>query len=329
MRSVWVTLIAVGLLAADASAKEKELQRHEVDGDIDLNVVSLGNEAIFKLRYTFTPEGIDRNDEVPPILRRFLLHPASLWFEIAHDGGTRDAITRVELGGELHVLDGHIYARTEGGLGRHLTVFDEPYEFGYWFATAYGEVGFRPVNGIEIGAFYRGSPILGPDKDDKAAQQAERSGLEQNFGALVTFATPNDRIYATVSGYGIVNDWKFKTCVGCLFPGDETVRGFGGSVRVAFQLTLTTSLQLQGSVERNHWIDSRVGEDAHFQLPLQNLTLDRSVWSAVAEADFIYWYAGRYGFRLSAGGGYNQAPPLLNARTSGLLRLGGGVLLRF
>lgn len=329
MRSVAIIVFAVGLLAGAASAKEKDIERHEVAGDIDLNVVSLGNEAIFDLQYTFTPEGIDRNDEIPPILRRFLLHPAAVWVDIAHDGGTRDAITTFQLGGEVYPFDGHLYARAEGGFGRHLTIYDEPSEFGYWFATLYGEVGFRPVSGVQVGAFYRGNPILGEDLDDKAPQQAQRSGLEQTFGAIVSFATPNDRLYGSLSGYGIVNDWKFKVCPTCLYPGDETVRGFGGSARLSFQATMTVSFQIQGTIERNHWVDSRMSEDTHFMMQLQNLTLDKSVWSGLAQGDFIYWNSGRYAFRLSVGGGYQQAPPLVFARNTAIFHLGGGVLLRF
>src|ERR1051325_6175805 len=107
MARVVVTALVVGLVVgggARAGAKEKDLQYSEFEGALDLNIITGGNEALFSGHYIFTPAGIDRNDEIPPILRRFLLHPAALFADISHNGGTRESITTFEIGGEIFPL---------------------------------------------------------------------------------------------------------------------------------------------------------------------------------------------------------------------------------
>jgi hypothetical protein len=322
MRRAVVAMLA--LLAGRAEARDAEPQLHEVRADLDVDVEQGANAALVDAQYTFSFGGIDKNDGEPPFLRRYLTHPSSVWFHVRHDGGTREAITSFELGGELDPWDGVVYARIEGGVGRHLTIYDEPEEFGYYFAAVSAEIGFRPINLVQIGLFYDGRPILGADTDTSlpSAMQAQRSGLENRAGLTASFVTPTERIFASVSGFFTVDDWSFKN----LNPGDITVRGFGGSVRLAYLTSLTTTLQLHATLSRDHWVDERLGDgDPTFVGP----NLDRQVWTFDGGLDLFFWPGNRYGFRVSAGGGYHGAPTFTNFPSTGLFSFGGGLLLRF
>lgn len=322
-----VVAVAV-LLAARAGAAEPEAepepQVHEVRADLDVDVEKGANAALVDAQYTFSPGGIDKNDGEPPFLRRFLTHPSAVWFHVRHDGGTREAITTLAIGGELDPWDGIVYARVEAGVGRHLTIYAEPEELGYFFASISAEVGVRPTKLVQLGAFYEGRPLLGADTDSSvpSAMQAQRSGLENRAGATVTLLSPNERVFATVTGFFTLNDWIFKD----LNPGEITVRGFGGSLRVAYLTSMTTTLQLHATLARDHWVDTRTGDaDPTFVGP----NLDRQVWTVDAGADLTFWPGNRYGFRVSAGGGYHGAPTYASFPSSGLFNFGGGLLVRF
>jgi len=320
---VWAVLAIVLATGGSAQAREPDIQQHELSGEIDIAVQTGGNAALFDALYTFSPEGIDRNDEdTPPVLRRFLIHPSSVSLHVTQNGGTREAILTGTAAIELNPFQGAVYLRAEGGVGRHLTIYAEPaLEFGYYFATVYGEAGFRPVNSLQLGVFYKGEPVLKEDRDDMTGAQADRSGLESTFGATATFVTPNDRIFATFTGFGHVADWTYSPEFN---GGKVTVRGFGGTARIAYLASMTTTLQFRGSVNRDHWVDGRVADNA-----TPGFDVDRQVWTATGDADLIYWYLGRYGFRLSLGGGYAGAPPVYNSKATGLFDLGGGVMVRF
>ncbi len=328
-RVAWIFLLTVGA-AGTAAAREPDPQAHEVDADLQIAIQqSYNNAANIDAQYTYTPGGIDRNSELPAVLRRFILHPSSVWLHIYHVGATREVHQFVTAGADLQPFGGVVYARVEGGVGRHLTIYDEPFEYGYTFAVLRGEVGVRPLPQLTVGAFYRGEPTLGVVHGNNPTLEAERSGAEHRFGVTTTFATPDDRLYATIEAWGRITDWTFSNVPAD--NGDITVRGYGASARLAYNASLTTTLQIRGNVARDHWVNTRPGDVnqsstfGHYIGP----NPDRQVWSAEGFADLLYWMNGRWGFRVSAGGGYLQAPPLFNTQATAEISVGGGIMLRF
>lgn len=327
MRRVLALAATLAPALAGAAEREPEPEQHEVDIGVDILVESLANSALLDLQYTFTPAGIDRHDVVPAIVRRFERHPTSFWARIVHFGGSREAITSARLGGILNPID-LLYIETEIGVERDLTRFDAPIdggrEYGYFAARFHAGVGVRPSDLWSIGAYYDGRPVIGTDTDDSISlsSQSERSGTEHTFGATTTFATPGERLFATINAYLYFADWNFIRW----FPGDLTVRGFGGDVRLAYQLSFWTTLQLRGSVSRNHWVDMRSGDDNTSVIVGD---LDRQVYNALGAIDFIYFYQSRYAFKVTFGGGYLGAPPEYNTKSTAVFNLGLGTTLRF
>jgi hypothetical protein len=323
-----VLALALVLVPALARAqREADPQQHEVDVSVDISVETAANAALFDLQYTFTPAGIDRRDVVPAIVRRFERHPSSLWAHIVHDGGSREAITSARLGGILNPVD-FLYLEGEAGVERNLTLFDAPgqggREYGYFAARLRAGVGVRPSDLWSIGAFYEARPVIGTDTDDNFPEgaQSQRSGGEHTFGGTTTFATPGERLFATISAYGHIADWSFIN----FFPGDLTVRGFGGDVRLGYLITFWTTLQLRTAVTHEHWVDKRINDDT---LGIVGADLDRQVTTVHADLDLIYFHQSRYGFRFSLGGGFVGAPPLYNTRDRGVFTLGVGTIIRF
>ncbi len=324
---VALAVALVPALAAPARAqREPEPQRHEVDIGIDVNVESGGSAALLDAQYTFTPAGIDRRDVVPAVVRRFERHPSSFWARAVHNGGTREAVTGARLGGILNLLD--LYLEVEAGLERDLTLFDAPSEhgreYGYFAARVHAGAGLRPSDLVSVGAFYDGRPVIGTDTDDNTPidLQSERSGGEHTFGVTTTFATPGERLYATVDGYGYRADWSFSR----VDAGATTVRGLGGGLRLAYLVTFWSTLQLRAQVRRDHWVDARTGDS---DPSIVGASLDRQVITVLGALDYIYFHQSRYGFRISLGGGFEGAPPLYATRDRGVFSLGLGTMLRF
>src|SRR5262249_10715705 len=311
-----VAPLVVALMPALAWAVDPDPQQHEIDVNLDINVEQGGNAALFDAKYTFTPSGIDRRDVLPAIVRRFERHPSALWIRAVPAGSTRETVTGLRLGGIYQPLDGALYLEGEGALERDLLGFDNPVkiqggEYGYFAARLRAGVGFRPTELWSVGAFYEDRPVIGTDTEDNLPKslQSERDGSEQTFGGVTTFVTPGERLMGRLEGFGYIADWTFKG----FFPGDTTVHGFGADMRLSYQFTFWTSLQLHGSVTRNHWVDERAGDAA------QSIVvgpLDRQVTSAYGDIDIIYFHQGRYAFRFGLGGGYRGATPHHHTRHS-------------
>jgi len=325
--SLVIALIAAGA-SSTALAREPLYDHHEIDVGIDITILQQGNSAsFFNAQYTYSFQGVDRNDEQPPILRRFVRHPDAVWARAEVTGATRESIRGGRLGFELNPLGGRLYLRGEAGVGQHITIDEEPYEFGWWFGILYGEVGFRPIESVAIGAFYQGQPSIGTVSGDAltATTQAQRSGNEQQLGATLTFVTPNQRLFATLTGYAHFADWTFDT----FNPGPLTLRGFGATARLAYNLTLSTSLQLRGTFLSDQWTDNRFGDGDPSNIHYVRPDTDKRVLSGNGALDLIYFTSGRYGFRASAGGGYRQAAPEFSRLATVELTIGFGVLARF
>src|SRR5262249_61144385 len=106
----------MSILVLAPPAPAQELQYHEVSADADVSIESGTNTSTAALQYTLTPEGIDRQDEVIPSLRRFVRHPSSAFVRIFRKGSVSiESRTGVALGGGVHLVGGRFFAR--GGLG--------------------------------------------------------------------------------------------------------------------------------------------------------------------------------------------------------------------
>ena len=310
------------LTPAVAGAREEEPQLHEVVVDVDLKVESRANGALINASYTFTPGAINRTDEVVPILRRFVRHPSSLFIGVARTGSTIEEISSARAGGTLQLAGGRIYASADGGIDYYVTSND-PNEHGYWAVPINVEVGFRPLNLLSVGGFYGRRTIVDTSRfADRTLPESLRDGQEQRFGLTAAMATPNDRIYATVSGWLSRNDWSFEE----FHPGDIKVRGFGASFRASYQLSFGTSIVLRGLVRKENWVNTREGDE---NPAFVGAHLDRDVVFAYGGADLIYWYKGRFAFRFGFGGGYEGAPPTFASRETGIFQLGLGLVSRF
>ncbi len=311
----------LGLVPVTAAARTPEPQQNEVRIDMDIRVERGGNGAFFDAQYTFTPGGVNRTDEVVPLLRRFVRHPSALWLRVQRDGNTREQITGAKAGGVLQLADGLVYGSAEGGIENDAVDYD-PFEVGYWALPVTGEVGFRPTPLLSVGGFYQGRFILNATTDRAVKNPAERSGTEQRFGVTSTLATPNDRVYATVSAWLARSDWTFEG----FHPGDMTARGYGASVRLALQTSSTFTIQLRGQIRAENWVNSRLGDD---NPSFVGEDIDRNLIFASGNLDVIYWHRGRYGFRAGFGGGFESAPPTLNNRDTGIFSLTLGIVMRF
>jgi hypothetical protein len=186
------------------------------------------------------------------------------------------------------------------------------------------ELGGRPIPLLSLGAFYSGAPIIGSAaaSDIIASERITRDGSEHTIGGVVEFATPGDRFYLKVIGSFRNVDWTFTGPQ----PGDITVRGPGIQAKAVYQLTAEFGVGLFASFKREHWVDSRVGDEDPL---LIGRDLDRQVKTLDIEAEVLYWYRAHFGFRFFVGGGFADAPPLLGQIFTGFVKFGGGIITRF
>src|SRR5262249_38670336 len=178
---------SVLLLAPPAPAQE--LQYHEVSADADVSIESGTNTSTAALQYTLTPEGIDRQDEVIPSLRRFVRHPSSAFVRIFRKGSVSiESRTGVALGGGRHLFDRAFYAGGDIGLQRNDVLFDDFMggEGHYDILPFHLELGGRPVPLLSLGAYYFGEPIIGAQSGtDAPVNQITRSGGGKTLGGVV------------------------------------------------------------------------------------------------------------------------------------------------
>jgi hypothetical protein len=321
--------LACCLAAPAAAQRTPEPQAHEVRLDVDISVEREANGANIEGTYIFTPSKINRVDEVVPILRRFVRHPSAIWVRLLRNGYSREPVTGGSAGGILQLGPAYV----TGGAGIELNVVDyDPTEDGYWALPFIAEVGFRPMEGLSVGAFFAGRKVIGNTLDDFQLVQAKRSGLDSRIGGRAAFATPNDRIYATLSGWGRIANWDFTgecindslTCARDTHAGEMTIRGFGTEARVWFQLTGSFTLGLRLELASDKWVNDRLAFDE-----LIGVETERTVFGLRGGAEVVYWHKGRYGFRFGLGGGFEGAPPVFDNRETGVVQVGLGVITRF
>jgi hypothetical protein len=303
-----------------AAAREADPQAHEVRIDLDIAIERQANAALFDAQYTFTPETLNRTDEVVPTLRRFVRRASAIWARVIRLGYTRESVTGGALGGILHL--GPVHASAELGIEHDLVDYD-PGEHAYWALPVTAELGFRPINLLSVGGFYTGRYIVGAIRNDKIpGLQAERSGTDHQIGVRLAYATPTDRLWIHLSAWRRMADWSFDE----FHPGDVTIRGLGAAARVAFQLSPTFTLALRGEVHRDHWVNDRLGDDSPIFVGAE---LDRQVAGGSGGVEIVFWHRGRYGFRFGIGGGYEGAPPTVDNRETAILQIQLGMVTRF
>jgi hypothetical protein len=323
MRRPSLCLLAAGVaLAATPAAAQRqpEPQAHEVRLDVDISVEREANGAYVEGQYTWTPAKLNRVDEVVPILRRYVRHPSAVWVRILRHGYSREPVTGASAGGILQL--GPAYVTATGGIEYNVVEYD-PGEHAYWALPVQAEAGFRPAEGMSVGAFYTMRPVLKAVRDDFIpGAQAERDGNDQRIGGRIAYATPGDTLFASLAGWGRFADWTFEE----FHPGDVSIRGLGADARVGFQLTSSFTFGLRFSIARDQWDNDREGDD---EPAFVGERTERDVVGLRGGAEVVYWHKGRFGFRFGLGGGYEGAPPTRNNRETGVVQIGLGVITRF
>lgn len=324
MRFVVALLLVVAASApvGDAHARRKKKPRpqaHEVRIDFDIGVANRANASFFDGYYLWTPSPLDGNDVAVPAVRRFVRHPTEVYFRAKRDGSTLDTRTGVHAGGALHLLGGLLYARGQAGIELDDVRYDGT-EGGYTAVPYHLEAGGRPLPLLSLGAYFHGRPIIDSYGSDIAGFSTEREGGEIETGGTLSFATPDDRVLATVSAGYYRADWSFKF----FNPGELDVTGIRATAQLSWQSSPTFSLLFRATGSREYWDNNRMGQGSVIDPPFE-----RVVYNATADAGILYWHEQRYGFRFTLGGAFEGERPTINGDPRGYFRFGFGIVMRF
>jgi hypothetical protein len=317
----WLVIPSL-LISGIAGAREPEPQLHEVEAVLDISVANQQNGSAFDVQYTFTPESLNRVDDVHPVLRRYVHHPSALWANVTRFANSDAASqTAADIGGIYYLADGMLFGTAQ--VGFEIDRVNNANEDGYYSLPYRAEIGARPAPLLQISGFWEAHQIITATTDpDLVSGMAQRSGNEEIAGGTISWATSNDRLFLSLSAGYHGADWKFTV----FHPGTTTVNGAIVRFMVALQVSPTLSLQLHGEGGRDHWVDNRAFDN---QTDWIGVNVDRIVYDASGAGDLLYWYKGRLAFRFSLGGGYQGAPPVYNAKNRGFGTVGFGVTTRF
>jgi hypothetical protein len=329
LRSALGAVVLVTAAAHPAAAKDVEPQNNEVAVDVDASFAKAGdNDSDVSATYTWFPGALDKNDEVVPVLRRFVRQPLELGGRLIRTNDVTDTISGLGAFAEGW-LGGIGYGRAELGL-EYDDVVNDPTDEEHAFiaGNARFEAGARVLSLLQLGGFYRYRPVLItlPEPNGLEAIVQERSGQTQEFGVAMSFATPEDRLYVqALAGLRDV-DWSFS---GQRYPGTITGRAVFGQARVSLQMSPEISFFARAEFHDTDWDNERLGQSGDGDMatgrPPKMTRLD-----VRADAGFIYWFEGKWGFRISLGGGYYDKGPLFfQDFESGLLRVGVGFTTRY
>ena len=317
--------LATALLAVPlaASGKEPQPQNNEVSFDVDATFArARQNSSDLRLGYTWYPGALDKNDEVVPALRRFVRQPTEIGVRLQRGGDAYDAITGF-YGSALAWLPGDlVYGQVELGV-EYDSVENElqRIENAFVAGVARAEAGVRVIPALELGGFYRYRPVLLTFPEQTlVGVTVERSGQSQEFGGRFGVGTPDDRLLLEGTFAYRMHDWTFEG----QYPGDITGRALVGALRASVQLTSATSIVLRGEVESTDWVNHRAGQD-----DVTGRGTEGNVLGVRVDVGYLYWFEGRWGFRVMLGGGYIEQGPLFQSFESGLFRLGVGLTTRY
>jgi hypothetical protein len=328
LRSVLGAAVLVTAAAGPAAARDVEPQNNEIAVDVDASFAKAGdNDSDVSATYTWFPGALDKNDEVVPVLRRFVRQPLEIGGSLTRMNDVTDTTTGLS-GFAQAWLGGIGYGRADLGLD-YDSVINDPTgeEHAFLAGNARLEVGARVLSLVQLGGFYRYRPVLTtfPSPNGIIGIVQERSGQTQEFGVSLSFATPEDRLYfQALAGLRDV-DWTFSGH----YAGDVTGRAVFGQARLSLQLSPQISLFARGEFHTTDWDNERQGQtgtgDMSTNRPAQMTRHDIR-----ADVGFIYWFEGKWGFRISMGGGYYDKGPLYFQDTeSGLARIGVGFTTRY
>jgi hypothetical protein len=328
LRSALGATVILTAAAGPAAAKDVEPQNNEIAVEVDASFAKAGdNDSDVTATYTWFPGALDKNDEVVPLLRRFVRQPLEIGGRLTRTNDVTDTISGLD-GFAQAWLGGIGYGRADLGL-EYDSVINDPIgeEHAFLAGNARLEAGARVLSLLQLGGFYRYRPVLTtfPSPNGIIMIVQERAGQTQEFGVTLSFATPEDRLYVQALA-GLRNvDWSFTG----RYPGDVTGRAVFGQAKVSLQLSPQISLFARGELTTTDWDNERQGQtgvgDMSTNRPAKMTRLD-----VRADLGFTYWFEGKWGFRISLGGGYYNKGPLFYQDTeSGLARIGVGFTTRY
>ena len=328
LRSALGATVILTAVAGPAAAKDVEPQNNEIAVEVDASFAKAGdNDSDVTATYTWFPGALDKNDEVVPLLRRFVRQPLEIGGRLTRTNDVTDTISGLD-GFAQAWLGGIGYGRVDLGL-EYDSVINDPIgeEHAFLGGNARLEAGARVLSLLQLGGFYRYRPVLTtfPSPNGIIMIVQERAGQTQEFGVTLSFATPEDRLYVqALAGLRDV-DWSFTG----RYPGDITGRAVFGQAKVSLQLSPQISLYARGELTTTDWDNERQGQtgvgDMSTGRPAKMTRLD-----VRADLGFTYWFEGKWGFRISLGGGYYNKGPLFYQDTeSGLARIGVGFTTRY
>jgi hypothetical protein len=328
-RNALAATVALATLAPHlAAAKDITPQNNEVATDITASFANTGdNDSDVSIVYTWYPEALDKNDEVVPLLRRYVRQPTEIGGKATINNDITDTIYGLHAFGQGW-LGGLGYGRGEAGLEYDAVINDpDDIEHAFLAANLRAEAGVRLFGLLQLGGFYRYRPVLitFPNPLGSLAITQERSGNTQEFGGSLAFATPEDRLYLQgMLGYRNI-DWDFTG----QYAGPITGKALIGQAKVSLQLSPRFSLYLSGEFSNTDWDNERLGQTG----PPPSVTGRPPKGTRIdvrGDAGFTYWFEGKWGFRIALGGGYyDKGPVRYQNYSSGLLRLGVGFTTRY
>jgi hypothetical protein len=329
LRSALGAAVLVAAAAGPAAARDFEAQNNEVDVQVDATFAKAGdNDSDVTATYTWFPGAIDKNDEVVPLLRRFVRQPLEIGGRLSRVNDVTDTITGLDGFAEAW-LAGIGYGRADLGLEYDSVLNDPPREENAFLAgNVRLEAGVRVLSLLQLGGFYRYRPVLAtfPEPNGLIGIVQERSGQTQEVGLGLSVATPEDRLYfQALAGVRDV-DWSFTG----RYTGDITGRAVFGQARLSLQLSPEFSIFARGQFDQTDWDNERSGQTEHTSDMATGRPAKMTRLDLRADVGIVYWFEGKWGFRLSLGGGYYDKGPLFfQDIESGLARIGVGFTTRY
>jgi hypothetical protein len=288
------------------------------------NKYNPSNESHLFVQYTWLPgAGLNKNDEVVPILRRFIRQPLELTTRFERRSDEFDSTLGLHVGGTYWPISRVYVQASVGGEWNEVENDASDSEGVYIAGVLRSEVGVRVLDLLQIGAFYNVRPVLDARGTDSLIQDAYRSGQDQWYGVSIGAATPDDRVLF-LGRAGLRNtDWTFDG----FRSGDVLVDGPFADVQLWFNLDPEKSLYARAFISNDNWYDSRLqpaDDEGNIPLPVEGDGIATDV-----DLGFLYWFEGKWGFRISLGGGYAEELPVLGSRETGRIRLGIGFTTRY
>jgi hypothetical protein len=329
--------VIVLALAPAALAQTPRPQNNEIQFDLDATFMSPNNASRIAIVYTWLPGAINARDEVVPALRRFVRQPTELYAGAVRTTDTFDNVTGALVGGRFAPLGGRFYGLAELGID-YDTIENDPYEQeeAYIGGSARLEVGGRVLPLLQLGAAYSARSVLkAMPKSTLTGLRAERDGGAQDFDAVLTFSTPDDRLLLSAAvGWRDV-DWTFAGPA----PGQAIASGPHASLRGSLQLDFQTSILFRAFYSREDWENTRTVASPDPETPDFSDYLAKEfrapnkpegrVNVVEVELGLLYWFEARWGFRVSLGGGYSDAMPLVDSRDTPRFKAGVGFVSRY